>query len=192
MGLFSGLKSSLGSIGSVVGSVFGGPVGSAIGSSIGSSLSDDYVYRRQLKDQYRLIDYQNEYNNPVQQMQRLKQAGLNPNLIYNNGSAVVTSASGSIPKYVRDMEVQNLRGMSLQNDLLEAQRDNTFWQAGMSQHNAVKTLADSKIAQYNEEYARREYEIFKRTGKIPETYQRSNALGELTGLVKGFLTDIFN
>lgn len=191
MGLFSGIKSSLGSIGSVIGSVFGGPVGSALGGSIGSSLSDDYVYRRQLKDQYRLIDYQNDYNNPVAQMARLQAAGLNPNLVYNNGSAVVTSASGSVPKYVRDMDVQNLRGMNLQNDLLEAQRDNMFWQAGMSQHNAVRTLAESKMAQYNEEYARREYEIFKKTGKIPETYQRSDWAGELTGWLKGFLGDLF-
>jgi len=36
---------------------------------------------------------QNEYNSPAQQMQRLKEAGLNPNLVYGNGA---TATGGSI------------------------------------------------------------------------------------------------
>lgn len=36
---------------------------------------------------------ENEYNTPSAQLARLKNAGLNPNLIYGNGSAVTTSAS---------------------------------------------------------------------------------------------------
>jgi len=36
---------------------------------------------------------QNEYNHPAQQMQRLKEAGLNPNLVYGNGA---TATGGSI------------------------------------------------------------------------------------------------
>lgn len=35
---------------------------------------------------------ENAYNHPSQQMLRLKEAGLNPNLVYGNGSAVQTSA----------------------------------------------------------------------------------------------------
>lgn len=35
---------------------------------------------------------ENAYNHPAQQMARLKEAGLNPNLVYGNGSAVQTSA----------------------------------------------------------------------------------------------------
>lgn len=41
---------------------------------------------------------QNEYNSPQQQMQRLKEAGLNPNLVYGNGAVAtggqISSASG--------------------------------------------------------------------------------------------------
>lgn len=37
----------------------------------------------------------NEYNSPIQQMQRLKEAGLNPNLVY--GSGVTGNSSSSIP-----------------------------------------------------------------------------------------------
>lgn len=42
-----------------------------------------------------LADYemQNKYNSPEQQMQRLKEAGLNPNLVYGNGA---TATGGSV------------------------------------------------------------------------------------------------
>lgn len=40
----------------------------------------------------------NQYNAPSAQMARLKMAGLNPNLVYGNGS-VVGNSSGSIPKF---------------------------------------------------------------------------------------------
>lgn len=36
--------------------------------------------------------YQNEYNSPVEQMKRLRQAGLNPNLVYGNGGAITQAA----------------------------------------------------------------------------------------------------
>lgn len=42
---------------------------------------------------------QNEYNSPQAQMQRLQEAGLNPNLIYGNGSASTGNAS-SAPQMV--------------------------------------------------------------------------------------------
>ncbi len=47
-------------------------------------------------------DYENAYNAPSAQMARLKAAGLNPNLVYGNGSAVTSSAQArqsSIPQY---------------------------------------------------------------------------------------------
>lgn len=41
------------------------------------------------------MDKQNEYNKPINQMKRLREAGLNPNLVYDNGNAVIASASPS-------------------------------------------------------------------------------------------------
>lgn len=40
----------------------------------------------------------NEYNSPAAQMERLKEAGLNPNLVYGTGS-VAGNTSGSLPQY---------------------------------------------------------------------------------------------
>jgi hypothetical protein len=40
---------------------------------------------------------QNEYNSPVAQMQRLKEAGLNPNLVYDKGATTTASSLPSAP-----------------------------------------------------------------------------------------------
>ena len=53
-----------------------------------------YAYTRDVA----MWEKNNQYNSPIQQMQRLQKAGLNPNLVYGNGS-VVGNTSGQIPKY---------------------------------------------------------------------------------------------
>lgn len=83
-------------------------VGSAIGSVVGARQS-----RKNVQDQIRadreLAQYQysqdlemwkraNKYNEPSQQMQRLRDAGLNPNLVYGSGK-VAGNAATQTPKY---------------------------------------------------------------------------------------------
>lgn len=41
------------------------------------------------------MDKQNEYNKPINQMARLREAGLNPNLVYGNGAGSLESATPS-------------------------------------------------------------------------------------------------
>lgn len=97
---------SLGSIvGSVVGSAFG-PAGSAIGSQIGGMFgpSQERMDRRNYVYQYNTAkhawDLQNAYNSPLQQMQRLKEAGLNPMLVYGSGNVTGNAASSiDLPSY---------------------------------------------------------------------------------------------
>lgn len=42
-----------------------------------------------------LMNKQNEYNKPINQMKRLEEAGLNPNLVYGNGAGQSLSATPS-------------------------------------------------------------------------------------------------
>lgn len=87
--------------GASVGSAFG-PIGSAVGAVVGAGLNmlstvfqnrynrkqADKEYQRNLEQWNR----ENEYNSPSAQMQRLKEAGLNPNLMYANANGANTSA----------------------------------------------------------------------------------------------------
>jgi hypothetical protein len=96
-----------------------------------------------LSDQQRL----NLYNSPVQQMQRFKEAGLNPNLIYKqtNEGAPVRSTDAIAPKIDetvldvlaktnnitnKNLEQQSYKlrneNQELQNDILRAQRDDLY------------------------------------------------------------------
>lgn len=52
-------------------------------------------YAKQRKDSISDRDYANAYNTPAQTMQRLKEAGLNPNLIYGNGASQQAAATTS-------------------------------------------------------------------------------------------------
>lgn len=66
-----------------IASAAGNVIGSAIGS-IGKGPKRQYKYAR------KMFDYQAAYNHPTQQMQRLKDAGLNPNLVYGEGTKGAT------------------------------------------------------------------------------------------------------
>lgn len=91
------------------------PIGgiiSGIGSAIGG-IANARTSRKNLKDQLKhnremamreytqnieQRDYMNQYNAPVAQMQRFKEAGLNPHLIYGKGTAGAGQQT-SAPKY---------------------------------------------------------------------------------------------
>lgn len=74
------------------------------GSNFGSGLFDSLLgfgsqYASSLlnyQNMEKLIDKQNAYNTPVNQMKRFEEAGLNPNLVYSLGNNGNQPASGSI------------------------------------------------------------------------------------------------
>lgn len=96
-------------------------------------------WRRQAAEDERRWHMTNAYNSPVEQMARLKQAGLNPAMLYGGGSAVATSAPFANAKEVkgydrassesvlRGVDVMgqytNMRAMQSQLETAKAQRD---------------------------------------------------------------------
>ncbi len=126
----------------------GASVGLGIGSIIGGSLFDNTVgyslkshyqdkqYEKQWNQWKRMTDYVNAYNTPLAQMGRLRQAGLNPALLYsgmNNTSGATSSAGGDVSappqnKHMGPLDYmaiestrQQQQAQKLQNELLEEQ-----------------------------------------------------------------------
>lgn len=106
----------LGGLVSAGGSILGGLLNSSSQASANKANLElakyqnswnEQMYERNLQDQVKLWNMQNEYNSPSAQMSRFADAGLNPNLIYGQGNS--GNASGlnapSAPK-AADMSVR--------------------------------------------------------------------------------------
>lgn len=164
-------------------------VGSLMNNLTGATSSSDYAYNQSID----AMKYQNEYNTPVNQMARLKEAGLNPNLVYGSGSLNVTSAAPS-----GGFQGQGSGG-SLLNNLIgvipmiaelqknEKEQELLDWKTQTEMSRQLLVGREANREYYNDKYREAEYEIFKKTGKIPETFKRTDWSGELTGLVKGLI-----
>lgn len=89
--------SLLGDIGkAIIGQAAGSLLGSALGG-LNAQTSNHYsreLMRYQTELQHNENQFWADYNSPVQQMQRLQAAGLNPNLVYGNGS--IAQVGGSV------------------------------------------------------------------------------------------------
>lgn len=128
---------------------------------------NEMMYERNLQDQIKLWNMQNEYNSPSEQMSRFLEAGLNPNLIYGQGSP--GNASGlnapSAPRSA-DMQVQPVdspligfsHAASLANQYIQAYYQNKSLEADIALKDA-ETLnklagvsgvrANSRLAEVN-------------------------------------------
>lgn len=155
-----------------------------------NTLSNSYASRQQWKYDKKLMDYQNQYNLPVNQRARLEEAGYNPNLALNGVN--VQSASASAPQ-VKPALVDMLGAYNLeqQNRLLGKQVDLTDENINNARVLGLLNGRKANIAYYNDKYAQAEYEIFKKTGKIPMSYYRATWDSELVGLLKGLITRVF-
>lgn len=86
----------------------------------------------------KIFDTTNEYNSPIAQMQRLKEAGINPHMGFANGSGANTASMGSVNTDVGD--VQTSAGKSIFEGILEK------YQAGKMNAIQIK-LAEEQVKQ---------------------------------------------
>lgn len=99
-------------------------------------------------------DLQNKYNSPEQQMERLRSAGLNPNLVYGNGA--VGNTTGSAPQYDRP-QIQPLSDGSFVSDAVQrgiftqAQLENLKQQTELSR--TQQSVQEANIARINQDVA---------------------------------------
>lgn len=107
-----------------------------------------YKYNKKLQDDafnknVEMWNMQNAYNAPSAQMQRLGDAGLNPNLVYGNGSVQNTSATaptyqaGEVPKY------QQFPADFGKYMLTALQADNLKSQTGLNRETSALRMAET-------------------------------------------------
>lgn len=139
----------------------------AVGSLV-NGLIDNLFYKRnlnlQVQAQKDLIDYQNEYNSPSAQMERLSAAGLNPHLIYGSAAPAGQSGNAAAPAghapegyntadVVRNMlQMQEMKqsesNINLQDAKAEEARANARYTLGMADR--YNELVDVQINEANQ------------------------------------------
>lgn len=146
------------------------PINALLGSSLigaGASVLGNLFgiggQAKQYSQQKKLIDYQfnknvemwnkqNEYNSPVSQVQRLKDAGLNPALVYGDGAVGNTSSSApeyglaDAPNYGVHLQ-KMLEPMSLQGQAIAQQIQES---KSRQQLNGVETVLKSLDTSFSE------------------------------------------
>lgn len=132
----------------------------------------DLLYKRTLE--------QNEYNSPVQQMQRLKQAGLNPNLAYGSLDSGLqmsggTNASAS-PASGPSASSSGSVGTSLPDASLLASICKTMAETNLINKQAEKTEGETEGINLDNTY---KPELFNNTLKLGESeYQVNDELAK--------------
>jgi hypothetical protein len=128
------------------------------------------MYDRQRADALTDWDKQNKYNSPSQQMQRYKEAGLNPNLIYGqmSNSAAIRSTDMKHPDFVAP-KLQNT-GQVMNNyiDLkLKEQQLSNDKQAGelLRQQTRGKELENQNVIDQTPYIAEERFQRSRLTGK---------------------------
>lgn len=131
------------------------------GSSILNNMMQGIGSRRQNK---RMVDFwkmQNDYNHPTAQMQRLQEAGLNPNLIYGDSVSGATGRADSIgtpdkPQFDNPLEkFQNAKMQTAQYDNLRAVNTNLLKDAELKTLKMATELANSQLKGHQAELLKR-------------------------------------
>lgn len=110
------------------------------------------IYAKERKDALEDWYRTNEYNSPEQQMRRLRQAGLNPNLVYGSGAATTEAKVMNNPSYQKPQQVApqiDLSGIgesiNMYNNIKTQQLQQQNLQQQIELGEKQKALLDQKI-----------------------------------------------
>lgn len=98
-----------------------------------------------------LINQQNIYNSPLQQMQRLRDAGLNPNLVYGQVSSGSQTSIADVPRVYKQYSNRNLGGIGKALSSVYWQAQNLNLQNQKLQNESLKLDNDTKRLGYEKD-----------------------------------------
>jgi len=101
------------------------------------------MYQQQKNDALTFWNMQNEYNAPEQQMERLRNAGLNPNMLYDKTGAVIPAQNINTPD-VQSAQFRTPDFGSIGTGLVQGYFDTQIKQAQYDNLKAQKTVADQE------------------------------------------------
>ena len=151
-------------------------------SLVGGYINNQYAKERADEQWNRTLymqDKMNAYNAPSAQMARLKEAGLNPNLVYSDGGAVMQSAGGQPPappqSHPIDTQgvlqmVQTIVGAMLEKDKIQANKE--------MQSQSIKSQEEMHEASIQSQEGMQEKSIQSQEGMQEKSIQSQEGMQE--------------
>jgi hypothetical protein len=115
-----------------------------VGGSLLQGITGGVNTRANRRWQERMWHNQNAYNHPKAQMARFKEAGLNPNLIYGQGSSGNAGSVGQVPTTPTTDPLQHL-GQYMSLKLADAQKSNVEKQTEAIDSEIAQREADTAL-----------------------------------------------
>jgi hypothetical protein len=177
---------------SALGAILGlaGNIGSSLISNTGSKRRQQQADKQNVK----FWEMQNAYNTPKNQMSRLKDAGLNPNLIYGNsantGNAGAVAASKPAPYNIQDPIPTALNALAIKSqiDLNESQAYKNNTDANIKSQQGPATLESTK-----QDIKLKEQKVLQEAVKTEEITKQQQAItkslitkAEIDVMTKGY------
>lgn len=130
---------------------------------------NEAMYQKQRQDALDDWNRQTLYNSPIEQMRRLKEAGLNPNLVYGSGQAQQPAQP------VRGTDMKSWNPTPPQIDLGEAVRgalsaEQSILNQQLVKAQIVKTIADAGLKQKSIDYFDENFKINKEYKEAQTTF----------------------
>jgi hypothetical protein len=154
-----------------------GSLGSSVIGNKGRKANESRARRWNLEQWHR----QNKYNHPIEQMARLKSAGLNPNMIYGSSPGSAVGNAGAVaPGQAPDFKMSNFVGEGINQffdtRVKQAQTNNLDAQAQLNSATAVLRMHDAgfrghKMVEMNAQIAEFKRDLEK--GVTPEKIKQS-------------------
>lgn len=177
------------------------PIGSLLNGITGVTDTADESYKVSKKlmsmensNNVALWSMQNAYNTPAAQIARMKDAGIDVNpMTYAVGNGNMSTTASSISTAGAHMPSYSPAGnpistlMGVLNgvkdlEIKDEQKQNLYEQRQLTSENWFSRAVLNRLLRYEADYAERQHEIFKRTGKIPERYAHTDLSSEAAGI----------
>ena len=130
--------------------------GGTLVNGLANAISQKKQNEQNIQLQWDMMRYQNDYNKPINQMQRLKEAGINPHLAYSQGgiqnqSAAPVAQNHAAPQYNFDIQ-QVLQAKLLDAQIKNMNADTEQKKATTEQTQVTTSISKKELDNYDERF----------------------------------------
>ena len=159
-----------------------------IGGQFLSNYFSKNASKRQFKYNMWMWKEMNEYNKPINQMKRLREAGLNPNLVYGHGANALTSSPSPVSQQrTPDFKVDLLGALKTYQDM---EQTDAMTQNIKAQKLSYTAQALSSVAKALSDW--KDWDAYDKTGANPARSVPQQAVSFIVNGIRNLAEPVTN